>query len=154
MLSATPDLKVFLMTDHKFGFNFDGKEVGIKIDDSKISEAMKDARESLGLQAFAPKPDHELRNVGIAAGTGFAGGAALTALGEIGLMKVAEPIARPLGALAFGLLGGGRAASAIMSAPKLTALECLTPKPILIGGLVVAGLATAGYELYEHVIKK
>jgi hypothetical protein len=134
------------MADHKFG--------DFKFDDSKIKDAMNDARESLGLQAFGPKPDHELRNVGIAAGTGFAGGAALTAAGEIGLMKVAEPIARPLGALAFSFLGGGRAAEAIMSAPKLTALECLTPKPILIGGLAAAAVAVGAYELYEHVIKK
>jgi hypothetical protein len=142
------------MADHKFGFNIDGKEIGIKVDDSKIKDAMNDARESLGLQAFGRHEDHELRNLGIAAGTGLATGSALTALGQIGLTKAIEPIARPFAAIGLGMLGGGNAASAMMSGPKLTALECLTPKPIIIGGLVVAGIAAAGYEFYEHVVKK
>lgn len=53
----------------------------------------------------------------------------------------------------MGARNGGRGYSAVMNVPKLTALECLTPKPLLIGGAIVAGLAIGGYELYEHVFK-
>lgn len=143
------------MADHKFGINLDGKELGIKFDDSKVKDAMNDARDALGLQAWGkPKENHELRNAAIAGAAGFATGAGLTAAGEIGIVKAAEPVMRPLVAVGMSMLGGGNAYSAIMNGPKLRALECLTPKPILVGGAIVAGLAVGGYELYEHVFKR
>jgi hypothetical protein len=119
------------------------------------TEAPKTATEtgvSLSQQAFnLAKQSHELRDVGIAAGSGFLAGSGLTAAGEYGLMKMVEPVARPVFAVAFGAMGGGRVASQILNGPAMTFAECVTPKHVVVGGLIAAGLVAGGYEFYKHV---
>jgi hypothetical protein len=114
-------------------------------DENSTSHILSGQAFSLGLEDW--------RGPAIAGGAGFSGGAALTGLGEIGLIKAALPIYKPLLAVGFAMLGGGRAASQILYAPSPTAMECLRaagPKPLVIGGLVGMTLAVGGYEAYEH----
>ena len=119
---------------------------------SQPIETLGQSGESLSQHAFAlTKHDHELRDVGIAAGTGFIAGGALTAAGEYGLMKAFEPAGRMMGVLAFSMLGAGRFAGDIATGPALTAAECITPKYVLAGGLIAAGVVAGGYEFYKHL---
>lgn len=119
------------------------------LDKDSIQREIDGARNAMAEEAFRPE-HHTWRNIGISAGTGFVAGSALTAAGEVALTKAVEPLAKPLFAIGFGMLGGGRMTDQILSAPPLKAIECLTPRPILIGGLVVAGLAAGAYGAYEY----
>ena len=114
---------------------------------------LESASTLLSQEAFAMPSGNSLQTLALVGGGGFVGGAATTAAGEFAMMKTVEPFAKTFGALAFGAIGGGRAAGAILSAPPLTALECITPKAVLIGGAITAGLAIGAYELYENFHK-
>jgi hypothetical protein len=65
-----------------------------------------------------------------------------------------EPLAKGAGAIAFGVIGGGRAAAEIWAAPPLRAIECISPKTVLAGAAIGAALATGAYELYRGVFDK
>ncbi len=119
-----------------------------------FDKAMHEAREALISQAYHPQANQHLQNLGIAAGSGFVLGGAATAGGEVLITKAVEPIARVTNAAIFSALGGGRVASELLQRPGLRAIECITPRHLLIGGLIGAGLATAAYEGYRFLRAK
>lgn len=89
-------------------------------------------------------------NTLIAAGTGFVAGAAITGAGEVALVKSSELVARGMIAFPALIFGMTEHYNAFVYQPTSPWYRCLTPKPVAIGGAVVATLAAGGYEAYRR----
>lgn len=137
------------------GFEHLKEAAGFESDEKSLSAHATQATEVLREQAFSSDFDKfAWQKVGIAAGAGAASGAILTSGAEFVLTKTAEPLARFGASIAFGVIGGGKAAAEILYAPPLRAIECITPKYALAGAAIGATIAVGAYELYESAFNK
>ncbi|HEY9778186.1 MAG TPA: hypothetical protein V6C81_30765 [Planktothrix sp.] len=130
---------------------------GDSFDSIKLAnEDQRAASAALSSHVFSLGLD-DWKSPAIAGGVGLLGGGTLTGLGEIGLVKVAEPVFKPLVAVGLGMMGGGQLASDIMRSPATTSLEALQsfgPKPLVIGGLIGAAATVGLYEGYKWLTNK
>lgn len=128
--------------------DFKSDEVKLSANATQASEVLREQAISTDFNKFA------WQKLGIAAGAGAASGAIITSGAEFVLTKTAEPMARFAGSIAFGVIGGGKAAAEILYAPPLRAIECITPKYALAGAAIGATIAFGAYELYESAFNK